>query len=81
MSQSATAADGFGSSLLWECTTASTSLAAGGYIKWGQFIEGYNVQQLIKGTAAAETITLSFWVKAIVKNSGGTAVNSCHIYS
>jgi hypothetical protein len=45
-----------------DCTsTASASL---GYLHITQRFEGQNLQYLKKGTANAESLTLSFWVKS-----------------
>ena len=57
---------GFRKSLKMLCTTADASPAAGDEISIQQNIEGQNIQQVKKGTAAAEQLTLSFWVKANV---------------
>lgn len=46
------------------CTTADTSPAAGDELAIIQNIEGLNCQQIKKGTANAESITVSFWVKS-----------------
>lgn len=54
----------FVKSLRTTCTTAKTSLAANDYVKIVQKIEGQNLQVLKKGTANAESITVSFWVKS-----------------
>ena len=52
---------------------AATSLAAGAYYWVSQGIEGYNFSDLGFGTAAAKTITISFWVKSsLTGNFGGT---------
>jgi hypothetical protein len=56
------------------CTTAKASLAVGDYVKVVQKIEGQNVQVLKKGTTAAETMTLSFWVE-----SGVTGTYICEL--
>jgi len=48
------------------CTTADASPAAGDYFAYTTILEGQNLQQVKKGTAAAEQLTLSFWVKANV---------------
>lgn len=48
------------------CTTADASPAAGDYVRFEQRIEGQNLQHLKKGTASAEQLTLSFWVKSNV---------------
>jgi hypothetical protein len=46
------------------CTTADSSLAAGDFFVFRQFIEGQNVQSIKKGTSNAESLTVSFWVKS-----------------
>jgi hypothetical protein len=46
------------------CTTADSSLAAADAFIFQQNIEGQNVQGIKKGTSAAESLTLSFWVKS-----------------
>jgi len=60
---------GFSSSLKMDCTTADTSLASNEIFRIQQHIEGQNLQYLKKGTANAESLTLSFWVKS---NKTGT---------
>ena len=55
---------GFASSLKMACTTADASPAAGDRLLIRQVLEGQDVQQLKKGTANAESVTLSFWVKS-----------------
>jgi hypothetical protein len=62
---------GFATSLKFDCTTANASLSAGSFFLSTQYIEGQNVQQLKKGTANAESTTLSFWVKS---NKTGTYI-------
>jgi hypothetical protein len=57
---------GFRKSLKMLCTTADASLATGDFLFLNQRLEGQNLQQLKKGTAAAEQLTLSFWVKSNV---------------
>jgi hypothetical protein len=46
------------------CTTADSSLAAADLFIFRQNIEGQNLQSIKKGTSAAESLTLSFWVKS-----------------
>jgi hypothetical protein len=46
------------------CTTADSSLAAGDVFVFEQRIEGQNLQGIKKGTSAAESLTVSFWVKS-----------------
>jgi hypothetical protein len=62
---------GFAKSLKMDCTTANTSLGGGSNLRLVQIIEGQNLQYLKKGTANAESTTLSFWVKS---NKTGTYI-------
>ena len=62
--QSTTAPEGFSSSYKVECTTANASLSTGSLVVLQQAIEGQNLQHLKYGTANAETITMSFWVRS-----------------
>jgi len=55
---------GFATSLKMDCTIADASPAAGDYLIFQQLFEGQNLQYLKKGTANAESLTLSFWVKS-----------------
>jgi hypothetical protein len=76
-------AQGFAKSMKFDCTTADASPSASD-VMWVQHrIEGQNLQYLKKGTANAESLTLSFWVKS---NKTGTYIaeledtdNSRHI--
>ena len=69
ISQSNTAPTGFSNSLKYECTTADASPASGDYLVIYHKFEGQNLQHLKKGTANAESVTLSFWVRS---NKTGT---------
>jgi len=62
---------GFAKSLKMDCTTADASPASGDFLFLLQRVEGQNVQYLKKGTANAESLTLSFWVKS---NKTGTYI-------
>ena len=62
--QSSDAPASFSASLLFDVTTADTSIAAGEYGVLAQYIEGLNVSDFAWGTASAQTATLSFWVKS-----------------
>jgi hypothetical protein len=62
---------GFANSLKLACTTADASLAAGDGLAVQTRFEGQNLQQLKKGTANAESVTFSFWVKS---NKTGTYI-------
>ena len=57
---------GFRYSTKLDCTTAD---ASPNYLIFQQRIEGQNLQYIKKGTASAESLTLSFWVKC---NETGT---------
>ena len=46
------------------CTTADSSLAASDVARFLQRIEGQNFQSIKKGTSAAESLTVSFYVKS-----------------
>jgi hypothetical protein len=58
----APAGSGFRNCLRVQCTTADASPAANDYLTVSQRIEGQNLQAIRKGTASAQTLTLSFWV-------------------
>ena len=60
------AGSGFTKSFKMLCTTADASPSAGDYKLFYQVVEGQNLQQVKKGTAAAEQLTFSFWVKSNV---------------
>jgi hypothetical protein len=62
----APAGSGFQKSTKVLCTTADASPAANDYLLFNQTLEGQNLQVIKKGTAAAEQLTLSFWVKSNV---------------
>jgi hypothetical protein len=57
---------GLRSSLKMLCTSADASPAASDELRISQAFEGYDVQRIAKGTSSAQTLTLSFWVKANV---------------
>jgi hypothetical protein len=62
----APAGSGFRKSLKILCTTADASPAAGDLAQFGQLLEGQDLQRIAKGTASAQQVTLSFWVKSNV---------------
>jgi len=66
---------GFRNSCNVICTTADTSLAAGDYVVFAQLVEGQNLQVTKKGTANAESITVSFWAK-----SSNTGTYVCELF-
>ena len=55
---------GHDTALKMDVTTADTSLGTADYYSIVQRIEAQNLQHFQYGTAAAKTITLSFWVRA-----------------
>jgi hypothetical protein len=57
------------------CTTADSSLAASDVARFLQRIEGQNLQGIKKGTSAAESLTLSFYVK-----SSNTGTYICELF-
>jgi len=57
---------GFSKSWKLDCTTADTSVASGTYHLARYIFEGQDLQLLKKGTANAEKVTISFWIKATV---------------
>jgi len=62
---------GFAKSLKIDCTTADASPASTDRLQLQQIFEGQNLQYLKKGTANAESLTASFWVKS---NKTGTYI-------
>jgi len=74
--QSTTAPSGFLNSTAITVTTADSSIGAGQAYYFRQNIEGYNVSDLGYGTASAQTITLSFWVRSSVTGTFGGALNN-----
>jgi len=62
---------GFAKSTKVLCTTADASPAVGDNLILSQRLEGQNLQRIKKGTAAAEQLTVSFWVKS---NRTGTYI-------
>jgi len=56
---------GFVKSLKVDCTTADAAPAGADYLFLQTKFEGQMLQYLKKGTANAESVTLSFWVKSV----------------
>ncbi len=84
--RSTTAPAGFTNSLILTVTTADSSIAAGDVYYMCQAIEGFNVADLGWGSASAQTITLSFWVRSSIAGtySGAlrnNAVNRSYAFS
>ena len=72
--QSTTAPAGFTQSMLFTVTTVDASIGASQAYFFKQAIEGYNVADLGWGTASAQTVTLSFWVRSSVTGTYGASV-------
>jgi len=60
---------GFANSMKYQCTTANASLSAGSVFTIQTQLEAQNLQHLKFGTANAQTLICSFWVKS---NKTGT---------
>ena len=57
-------------------STATTTVSAGDYFMLEQRIEGYNVADLNWGTANAQPVTISFWVRSSLTGTfGGSVMN------
>jgi len=66
VSQSSNAPSGFSKSLRVECSTADAVVDGGDYSIIQYNIEGQDLQQLNYGSASAQPITMSFWVRSNV---------------
>ena len=66
----------FTNSLLYTVTSADTSLSAAQYTIIAQAVEGFNVADLDWGTANAQSITISFWVRSSLTGTFGGAINN-----
>ena len=66
ITQEADAPAGFAYSHKMLCTTADAAPAASDNIQFFTTFEGQNLQKIKKGTASAQQLTLSFWVKSNV---------------
>jgi hypothetical protein len=73
--QSSTAPTGFVNSLLVTSSSAY-SVGAGDIFEVRQFVEGYNTADLMWGTANAQTVTLSFWVRSSLTGTFGGAIRN-----
>jgi len=85
MQRSTDAPSGFNNSLLVTSSSAY-SVTGNDYFSVHQVIEGYNVSDLNYGTASAQTITFSFWVKSSLTGSFGGSIengaqNRCYSFA
>jgi hypothetical protein len=71
VTQEADGPSGFANSLKIEVTTAEASPATGDFMAFEHRFEGQDLQRIKKGTADAQPVTLSFWVKS---NKTGTYI-------
>lgn len=77
--QDSSAPTGFVNSAKVTITTADVSIGAAQYNYFAQFIEGLNVSDLAWGTASAQSVALSFWVRSSVTGTfGGAFANSAY---
>jgi len=65
---------GFAKSLKMDCTTAQNPIGSSDAIYIEQRIEGQNLQYIKKGTANAQSLTVSFWVKSNKTGDFGIAL-------
>lgn len=84
--RSTTAPAGFNNSMLLTVTTADASIASADYYDFQQFVEGFNVADLGWGTASAQTVTISFWVRSSVTGTfagsvGNGAANRSYVFT
>jgi len=64
--RSTTTPAGFSNSTILTVTTADSSIASTDYYRFRQAIEGFNISDLGWGTASAQPVTISFWVRSSV---------------
>ena len=74
--QNTTAPAGFVNSLKWTTTTADSSLSGSQYSGIYHAIEGLNTADLMWGTANAQTVTLSFWVRSSLTGTFGGSLRN-----
>ena len=67
---------GFVNSVKITTTTADSSLTTTQTAQFMQMIEGFNVSDLGFGSASAQTVTLSFWVKSSLTGTMGGSVRN-----
>jgi hypothetical protein len=78
MQRSTVAPAGFTNSLAFTTGTADASLSALQYVIMGQRIEGVNIYDFGWGTASAQNITMSFWVRSSLTGTFGGSL--CSIF-
>jgi hypothetical protein len=76
MTQVSDSPAGFSNSLKFTTTTPETSIASNEYAYFGQWIEAQNLQHLKFGSASAQSLTVSFWVKSSITGVFGQSIYS-----
>jgi hypothetical protein len=74
--QSTTVPAGFTNSLLCTTTVADASLGATQRVLIAQRVEGFNVADLGWGSASAQAVTVSFWVRSSLTGTFGGAIKN-----
>jgi hypothetical protein len=74
--RSTLAPSGFSNSLGITVTTADASIGSTQLYTLSQFVEGFNTADFAWGTAGAQTVTLSFWVRSSVTGTFSGAVRN-----
>jgi len=74
--QSSTAPTTFRNSIVATVTTADAAIGSSQRYEIYQRIEGNNIADLMWGTAAAQTVTLSFWVRSSVTGTFGGSLSN-----
>ena len=75
MTRSTEVPNGLQYSMLFDCTTAESSVAADEFWYFKQLLEGQDLYAWKKGTSDAVSVTLSFWV-----NATKTGINAVSLY-
>lgn len=84
--QATTAPTGFINSTLVTISTADATIAAADFYNFNQQIEGFNIADLGFGTANAQSVTLSFWVRSSATGTfagclSNSAANRSYIFT
>ena len=72
--QETDAPTGFSNSTKYSCTTAGATLPAGDWAAIQYTFEGQDLQHLSYGSASAQSVTLSFWVKSSATGTFGVSI-------
>jgi hypothetical protein len=66
---------GFTNYLGFQTSTAGTA-SASQYTNFQHYVEGFNISDLAWGTASAQSVTISFWVRSSLAGSQGFAIQN-----